>query len=203
MGLFKSADERRIERDMKIKAGLKSIERSIVQQGKFADQFIKHAQEARKIGDKQQYEFIRSSLKKTASVKKMLERQLLAMKNAMLIQQQAASSAQFAESMNLMAQEIGKTFAALDMTQTQASWEKAVAQAGSIEERMGIFLDSMEQSASSSSVGASSGGELVSDAEIDRMIESDLVAGEKAELSKLDELESQIAKELGTAKTKS
>src|SRR4051812_26762351 len=109
MGLFKSADERRIEREMRIKGGLRSIEKSIQQQQKFADQFIKHAQEARKIGDKQQYEFIRNSLKKTASVKKMLERQLLAMKNAMLIQQQAASSAQFAESMNLMASEIART----------------------------------------------------------------------------------------------
>lgn len=202
MGLFKSADERRIERDMRIKAGLKSIERSIAQQGKFADQFIRHAQDARKIGDKQQYEFIRNNLKKTATVKKMLERQLLSMKSAMLLQQQAAASAQFAESMNLMASEIGKTFASLDMTQTQANWEKAVAQAGSIEERMGIFLDSMEQSAASA-VGGTSSGELVSDAEIDRMIESDLVAGEKAELSKLDALESEIAKELGTAKTKS
>lgn len=202
MGLFKSADERRIEREMKIKAGLRSIEKSINQQQKFSEQFIKHAQEARKIGDKQQYEFIRASLKKTASVKKMLERQLLAMKNAMLIQQQAAASAQFAESMNLMAQEIGRTFQALDMTQTQANWEKAVAQAGSIEERMGLFLDSMEQSAVSAS-GVSSGSELVSDAEIDRMIESDLLASEKTELSKLDELESEIAKELGTAKQKS
>ena len=201
MGLFKSADERRIEREMRIKSGLRSIEKSISQQQKFADQFIKHAQEARKIGDKQQYEFIRNSLKKTASVKKMLERQLLAMKNAMLIQQQAASSAQFAESMNLMASEIARTFQSLDMTATQANWEKAVAQAGSIEERMGVFLDSMEQNAGSG-VGDSS-GTLVSDSEIDRMIESDLLASEKSELSKLDELESEIAKELGTAKTKS
>lgn len=201
MGLFKSADERRIEREMRIKAGLRAIEKSINQQQKFSEQFIKHAQEARKIGDKQQYEFIRASLKKTASVKKMLERQLLAMKNAMLIQQQAAASAQFAESMNLMAQEIGRTFQALDMTATQVNWEKAVAQAGSIEERMGLFLDSMEQSAVSAS-GVSAGSELVSDSEIDRMIESDLLASEKSELSKLDELESEIAKELGAAKQK-
>ena len=35
---------------------------------------------------------------------------LLAIKNAMLIQQQAAASQQFAESMNLMAREIGRVF---------------------------------------------------------------------------------------------
>ena len=43
------------------------------------------------------------ALKKTAAVKKMLERQLLAIRNAMLIQQQAAASQQFGESMTLTA----------------------------------------------------------------------------------------------------
>src|SRR6266436_5928350 len=151
MGLFKSKDERRVEREMKIRQGMRSIERSIRQQEKFADDFIKNAQHARKIGDEGQYQFIRSALKKTAAVKKMLERQLLAIKNAMLIQQQAAASQQFSESMNLMAREIGRTFGEMDLTKTQADWERAVTQAGSIEERMELFLDSMEQSAISGS----------------------------------------------------
>ncbi len=73
MGLFKSKDERRIEREMKIKAGLRSIERSIRQQEKFSEDFIKNARHARQIGDQGQYAFIRSALKKTAAVKKMLE----------------------------------------------------------------------------------------------------------------------------------
>src|SRR6476619_3405437 len=147
MGLFKSKDERRIEREMKIRQGLRSIEKSIRQQEKFSEDFIKNAQHARKIGDEQQYQFVRSARKKTAAVKKMLERQLLAIKNAMLIQQQAQASAQFAESMNLMAREIGRVFGEMDLTKTQADWERAVAQAANMEERMEIFLDSMEQSA--------------------------------------------------------
>lgn len=201
MGLFKSKDERRIEREMKIKAGLRAIERSIRQQEKFSEEFIRNAQHARKIGDEGQYQFIRSALKKTAAVKKMLERQFLAIKNAMLIQQQAQASRQFAESMGLMAQEIARVFGELDLTQTQAQWERAVAQAGSIEERMELFLDSMEQS-------AIAGGEtttrqdLAGDEEIDRMIQADVLAAEKTELSKLDRLESEIAKELGAGKQK-
>jgi hypothetical protein len=201
MGLFKSKDERRIEREMKIKSGLRSIERSIRQQEKFAEDFIMNARHARQIGDQGQYAFVRSALKKTAAVKKMLERQLLAMKNAMLIQQQAAASQQFAESMNLMAKEIGRVFGELDLTQTQAQWEKAVMQAGSIEERMEIFLDSMEDAARSSAA-ASAREDLVSDEEIDRMINAEVLASEKAELGKLDELESEIARELGTTKQK-
>src|SRR3982751_4461693 len=147
MGLFKSKDERRLEREMKIRQGMRSIERSIRQQEKFAEDFIKNAQHAKKIGDNGQYLFIRSALKKTAAVKKMLERQLLAIKNAMLIQQQAQASQQFAESMGIMAKEIGRVFGEMDLTKSQAQWERAVTQAGSLEERMEIFLDSMETSA--------------------------------------------------------
>src|SRR5437016_567333 len=167
MGLFKSKEERRIEREMKIRTGLRAIERSIRQQEKFSEDFIKNAQHAKKIGDNNQYLFIRSALKKTAAVKKMLERQLLAMKNAMLIQQQAAASAQFAESMNLMAREIGRTFGEMDLTKTQAQWERAVTQASTIEERMDIFLDSMEQAATSNTA-ATTREDLVTDDEIDR-----------------------------------
>ncbi len=201
MGLFKSKDERRIEREMKIRSGLRAIEKSIRQQEKFSEDFIKNARHAQQIGDKNQYLFIRSALKKTAAVKKMLERQLLAIKNAMLIQQQAQASQQFAESMGVMATEIGRVFGELDLTKTQAQWERAVAQAGSIEERMEIFLDSMEQSAIAGRT-ATAREELVSDEEIDRMIQADVLAQEKTELGKLDQLESEIAKELGATKQK-
>jgi hypothetical protein len=202
MGLFKSKDERRIEREMKIRSGLRAIEKSIRQQEKFSEDFIKNAQHARKIGDNGQYMFIRSALKKTAAVKKMLERQLLAIKNAMLIQQQAQASQQFAESMGIMAQEIGRVFGEMDLTKTQADWERAVNQAGSIEERMEIFLESMEQSAIAGAGTLSAKEELVTDDEIDRMIQADVLAQEKQELGKLDQLESEIAKELGATKQK-
>ncbi len=202
MGLFKSKDERRIEREMKIRGGMRAIERSIRQQEKFADDFLKNARRAKQIGDEGQYQFIRNALKKTAAVKKMLERQLLAIRNAMLIQQQAAASQQFAQSMALMAREIGHTFGEMDLTKTQAQWEKAVAQAGSMEERMEVFLDSMEQSAVSGSSMTGAREEIVSDDEIDRMINAEVLASEKQELSKLDELESEIAKELRATKQK-
>jgi hypothetical protein len=119
----------------------------------------------------------------------------------MLINQQAQASREFAESMNLMAQEIGKTFGEMDLTKTQSQWEKAVAQAGSMEERMELFLDSMEQSAIAGS-NSTTNNTIVTDDEIDRMIQADVLASEKAELGKLDALESEIAKELGATKQK-
>ena len=71
MALFKSAEERRIERDIKIRQGIRRIEKSIREQGKFQEEFIRNAQHAKRIGDAQQYAFIRNSLKKTAAIRKM------------------------------------------------------------------------------------------------------------------------------------
>lgn len=192
MGLFKSKDERRIDREMKIKAGLRSIERAIRQQDRFAEDFIQSARQARRIGDAGQYAFIRNSLKRTAAVKRMLERQLLSMKSAMLIQQQARASQQLAESMRTLAGDIARAFGETDLTRTQADWEKAVTQASTLDERMDLFLSSMETTPAPDTAGDS-----VSDAEIDRLIDADVLAGEHAELAQLDELESQIARELG------
>ena len=68
--------------------------------------------------------------------------------------------------------------------------------------RMVVFLDSMEQTAISGAAATTAREDLVTDDEIDRMISADVLAAEKTELSKLDELESEIAKELGATKQK-
>jgi len=58
MSLFKSAEERRIERDIKIRQGIRRIEKSVAEQNKFTDEFIKNARRAKEIGDEGQYVFI-------------------------------------------------------------------------------------------------------------------------------------------------
>ncbi len=191
MGLFKSADERRIERDMKIRQGIRRIEKSIREQNKFADEFVKNAQNAKRIGDTQQYQFIRNSLKKTATIKKMLERQLLTVKNALLIKRQAEASSDFAKSMGLMASEIGRMFGETDLMKTQADWEKAMLQSETMEERMDMFLDSVESMASDN-VNVTDAESVVSDEEIDRMIEAEAEAEHQKELDKLAGLRAEL-----------
>ncbi len=191
MGLFKSAEERRIERDIKIRQGIRRIEKSIREQGKFQDEFIRNAQRAKKIGDNAQYTFIRNSLKKTATIRKMLERQLLSVKNAMLIKRQAEASADFAQSMGMMAAEIGKLFGETDLVKTQADWEKAMVQSQTMEERMSMFLDSVEDVAAQDAE-LSGASEVVSDEEIDRLIEAETEAEHQKELDKLAGLRAEL-----------
>ena len=143
MGLFKSKEERRIERDMKIRQGIRRIEKAIAEQNKFQDEFVKNARQAKAIGDQSSYQFIRNSLKKTATIKKLLERQHLAVKNALLIKRQAEAAADFGEAMKLMASEVSRLYGDADLTKTQMDWEKAIAQSQSMEERMEMFLESI------------------------------------------------------------
>ena len=191
MALFKSAEERRIERDIKIRQGIRRIEKSIREQGKFQDEFIRNAQHAKKIGDTSQYAFIRNSLKKTAMIRKMLERQLLSVKNALLIKRQAEASADFARSMGLMAGEIGKLFGETDLVKTQADWEKAMVQSQTMEERMSMFLDTIEDVAAQD-IEMSTSEEVVTDEEIDRLIEAEAEAEHQKELDKLAGLRAEL-----------
>jgi hypothetical protein len=192
MGLFKTDEERRIERDIKIRQGVRRIEKAIREQAKFTDDFVKNAQHAQRIGDSNQYKFIRNSLKKTATIKKILERQLLAVKNALLIKKQAEASADFAKGMAMMASEIGKLFGETDLVKTQADWEKAMVQSQTMEERMSMFLDSIEDIAAQDTelTGAA---EAVSDEEIDRMIEAEAEAEHQKEIEKLAGLRAELS----------
>ena len=192
MALFKSSEQRRIERDMKIRQGIRRIEKAIKEQARFQDEFIRNAQHARKIGDQPQYAFIRNSLKKTATIRKMLERQLLSVKNALLIKRQAEASADFASSMALMAGEIGRLFGETDLVKTQADWERAMIQSQTMEERMNMFLDTVEEVAAQD-VELSSASELVSDDEIDRLIEAEAEAEHQKELDKLASLRAELS----------
>lgn len=191
MGLFKSAEERRIERDIRIRQGIRRIEKAIREQGKFQDEFIHNAQNAKKIGDNAQLNFIKNSLKKTATIRKLLERQLLSVKNALLIKRQAEASADFAGSMSLMAGEIGRLFGETDLMKTQADWEKAMIQSQTMEERMNMFLDTIEEVAAED-VQLSGATEAVTDAEIDRLIDAEAEAEHQQELGKLAALRAEL-----------
>ena len=203
MALFKSSEQRRVEREIKIRQGIRRIERAIREQGKFQDEFIRNAQRAKAIGDNAQYKFIRNSLKKTATIRKMLERQLLAVKNALLIKRQAEASADFSTAMGTMATEISRLFGQTDLTKTQADWERAMVQSQTMQERMDMFLESVEDLAAQDAESVAAGGEVVSDDEIDRMIAAEAEAEHAKEMDRLTALRSELEQLKGQSEKES
>ena len=190
MSLFKSSEDRRIERDMKIRQGIRRIEKAIAEQNKFTDEFVKNARRAKQIGDQSQYVFIRNSLKKTATVKKILERQLLAVKNALVIKRQAEAASDFAGAMGTMAREISRMFGETDLGKTQLDWEKAMAQSQSMEERMSMFLETVEDVAAQDT--AATPAEVITDQEIDAMIEAEAEAEHAKDMDELESLRAEL-----------
>ena len=82
MGMFKSKEEKRIERDIEVRKGVNSLKRNIRDLAKHEVSYILKAKKAKKIGDQSQYDFLKRQLKKTAAQKRMRERQLLSIETA-------------------------------------------------------------------------------------------------------------------------
>ena len=192
MALFKSKEERRIERDIKIRQGIRRIEKSIAEQNKFTDEFVKNARQAKQIGDMASYQFIRNSLKKTATIKRMLERQLLAVKNALLIKRQAEAAADFSGAMKTMAAEVSRLYGDTDLAKTQMDWERAMLQSQSMEERVTMFLESIESGAAADVSQAPA--EAITDEEIDRMIAAEEQVDQAREVQQMSVLRAELAK---------
>jgi hypothetical protein len=66
-----------------------------------------------------------------------------------------------------MAAEVSRLYGDTDLVKTQMDWERAMAQSQSMEERMAMFLDGMEETAAADVAQAA---EAITEDEIDRMI---------------------------------
>ena len=186
MGIFKSKEEKRIERTIEVRKGINSLKRNIRDLNKHELSYITKAKRARKMGDKDQYAFLKQQLKKTAGQKRSRERQLLSIETAMQIKNQAESDADFAKSMGSVAKAVSDVYGQVDFVKTQKNFEKAMMQAETLQQQMQIFLEMTQEHVMA---GEAEGDEAsVSDADIERML-SEEVAHEESE-----DLDSEIEK---------
>jgi hypothetical protein len=188
MSLFKSKEERRIERNIQVRKALTQIRRQLKANEKYELDYIEKAKRARKLGWTNQYEFLKKAIKKTATIKIRLERQLLALESATQLKDQAEGHYDFAKAMNAFSKSIAEVFGSTDMAKTQVNFEKAMSKAESIEERMDAFLETTSESMFG--YEGSSEEELVSDGDIEKMLEEESAHEER------EGIDDQIDKDL-------
>ena len=176
MGIFKSKEEKRIERDIEVRKGVNSLKRNIRDLAKHELSYIDKAKKAKKIGDKDQYEFLKRQLKKTAAQRRVRERQMLSIETAVQFKNQAESDADFAKSMGSVAKAVSDVYGSVDFAKTQKNFEKAMMQAETLQQQMEIFLEMTQEHVMSGEVEGEN--ELVSDAEIDKMLGDEVVREE-------------------------
>ena len=176
MGLFKSSEERRMERDMEIRKGLSRIKKQIRSFEREEQDFIKKAKRARQLGDESMLNVIKANLKRTAYTRRMMERQLLNLEVFKQLKGQAEAQATFARSLETVSEAIAESYGSVNLAQVHKNVEKAVNQAESMQQMMEFMMDSTSESMADME-GAQS-DDLISDAEIDRMIDEEIVAEE-------------------------
>jgi len=182
MGMFKSKEEKRIERDIEVRKGVNSLKRNIRDLAKHESSYILKAKKAKKIGDQSQYDFLKRQLKKTAGQRRMRERQLLSIETAVQIKNQAESDADFAKSMGAVAKAVSEVYGSVDFAKTQKNFEKAMMQADTLQQQMEIFLEMTQEHVMSGEVEGED--QVVSDAEIDKMLDEEVVREEGGALDK-------------------
>ena len=182
MGIFKSSEEKRIERDIEVRKGVNSLKRNIRDLAKHEGSYIIKAKKAKKIGDQSQYDFLKRQLKKTAAQKRMRERQLLSIETAVQIKNQAESDADFAKSMGSVAKAVSDVYGSVDFAKTQKNFEKAMMQAETLQQQMEIFLEMTQEHVMAGDVEGED--QVVTDAEIDRMLDEEVVREEGGTLDK-------------------
>ena len=182
MGIFKSKEEKRIERDIEVRKGVNSLKRNIRDLAKHELSYIEKAKKAKKIGDKDQYDFLKRQLKKTAGQRRMRERQMLSIETAVQIKNQAESDADFAKSMGSVAKAVSEVYGSVDFAKTQKNFEKAMMQAETLQQQMEIFLEMTQEHVMAGEVEGEN--DVVSDAEIDRMLGEEVVREEGGSVDK-------------------
>jgi len=194
MGLFKSKEERKLERDMEIRKSLSEIKRTIRGLEKHETDYIKKAKRAKQIGAQDQLTFIKRSIKQTAAQKKALERQLLAIETAVQRKSQMEAHAQFAKSLVVVSKAISEVFADVNLAETQKNFEKAMAKAETFEQQVDVFLEASQDTMFNEQAYSD---DIVSDKEIDALIEDEVAHDESKSMDVdiekgLGEIEKQL-----------
>jgi hypothetical protein len=199
MVLFKSKSARKMERELAIRRAVNHIKKQITSLEQNERGYVEKAKRALQMGSADQLEFLKKTLKKTASQRRLMERQLLNIETAVQIKNQAEAHAGFAKAMTALSRSIGEMFAATDMAKTQKAFERALVKAQTMEEQMDVFLDVSAEAMFGYEPSATR-EELVSDAEIERMITGEVVQAESAGLDTeieagLKEVEQELKKD--------
>jgi hypothetical protein len=195
MGLFKSREERKLERDMEIRKGINEFRRTIRQLEKHEKDYIKKAKRARQIGAGDQLEFIKKTIKQTAAQRRALERQLLAVETAAQRKSQMEVHGAFARSLAAISKSIAEVFGEIDWIETQKNFEKAMQKAETFEQQVDVFLEATSETMFNERAYSE---DLISDDEIDRLIDAEVAHEEsKAVDAEIEKGLGEIEKELG------
>ena len=182
---------------MEIRKGFSKIKKQIRSFEKEEREFIKKAKRAKQLGDTTQLGVIKANLKRAAYTRRLMERQLLNLEVFKQLKGQAEAQAEFARSLETASAAIADAYGSVNLTEIHKNCERAIQQSESMQSMMDMMMEQTSDSVANME-GAQS-DDLVSDDEIERMIDEQIVSEEADELegkvgSRLDALKQRFEK---------
>ena len=195
MGIFKSKDDRQLERQIRIKHFMAKIKKEILDCEKNAKKYLTYARRAKQMGDGQSLATSKAGLKQVMVAKRLRERQLLHLDIAMTIRDQAEADVHFAKAMKEVSIAIGELVRSVNMTEIQMQYEKAMAQSETLKQQSEAFIETASSTVQEREAGTE---ELVPDAEIEKLIDEEAARTEAGEMDKdIEKGLKDIERELG------
>jgi len=194
MKLWKSAQEKDMERRMQVKKGRRTVERHIKTQEKQVQRYWELAKKAYRLKNAEMLRKLISLISQTKRMIKIFEERLLYFDMIEAIQDQTLAGAEFAKSFQAMSAIILDNADPTVLNTIQMDLEKSMMVAEELEDRLEDFQSSMDEMLSESGADTNK-AEL---AEIMRMVQAEAEQEPEATLDpEIAALEKQIGAMLG------
>lgn len=199
-GLFKSKQQRQLERDMAIQNVLDLHRRRIRGLKKHEHGYCEKAVRAKRQGDKANYEKLIKLLVQTMNERRRLESAQLTFEAMVQTKDRIESYGEFAKGLQAATKSISSVFKNIDLTNTVSELNMAMSRAKQMDQTMNMVLDRVSDT--SLDFDYEGNEEAVGFDQIDAMISGRADIEESQTDGKIDqmlkEIESQMKKEEGT-----
>lgn len=193
-GLFKSRQQRHLERDMAIQNVIDLHRRRVRDLNKHERGYCEKAIRAKRQGDKVNYEKLSRLLVQTINERRRVESALLTFEALVQTKDKIESYGQFAKGLQAATKSISAVFKNVDLSKTVTELNMAMSRAKQMDRTMTMVLDRVSDSAF---VGEYEGDEEAVDiSQIDSMISERAQVEEGQGDGKIDEMLSQIENQL-------
>jgi hypothetical protein len=193
-GLFKSRQQRQLERDMAIQNVIDLHKRRIRDLNKHERGYCEKAIRAKRQGDKVNYEKLARMLVQTINERRRVESALLTFEALVQTKDKIESYGQFAKGLQAATKSISAVFRNVDLSKTVTELNMAMARAKQMDRTMTMVLDRVSDSAV---VGEYEGDEEAVDIQqIDSMLAERAQIEEGQVDGKIDEMLGQIEAQL-------
>ncbi|MBN2590028.1 MAG: hypothetical protein JXA96_09205 [Sedimentisphaerales bacterium] len=194
MGLFKSKQQRQLERDMAIQNVLDLHKRRIRDLNKHERGYCEKAIRAKRQGDKANYQKLSRLLVQTMNERRRIESALLTFEALVQTKERIEGYGQFAKGLQTATKSISSVFKNIDLTKTVTDLNMAMGQAKQMDRAMTMVLDRVSDTAFEPDYEADE--ENVGIEQIDAMISERAEMAEGQVDGKIDDMLGEIEKQL-------